>query len=113
MSAKKQRKLKVVDPPAPDIKKSPVRFELHFEVDETGLRMKQLVGVFIYCYPDDPFGGGAEKSPLILEAKDRAFLEELYDGGLSSFIAKHKTLSRAHGIAHNAKMKQMNPAAPR
>jgi len=101
--AKKKAKEKVAPAPL----KSPVRLELVIVPDDSGLRFKEVVGMFVFKYPDDPFAGGAEKAPVTLDAKDHAFLQDLFDGCLNKFIEKHKTQGRAHGIAENAKTQRL------
>lgn len=87
----------VVDVVLPN--KAPVRFELAFVPDESGLKLKEVIGVFVYRYPADTFAGGAERGALVVEGESLKVLEDVYNSSLKSFIEKHGTCGVDEAVA--------------
>lgn len=73
--------------------KAPARFEILLTPDDTGLRMKEAVGVFVFRFPEDKFAGGAERLTLSLSEEDAAALNKIFNSSLDSLCVKHKTCS--------------------
>lgn len=95
MSKNKKAKLKAVPFPktAPAMVKIPVRLEMAFVPDKSGLKLESIQAAFVYRFRDDAFAGGADRSPVVLEGKDVADLTSLYDAVLAKFCEKHGTMT--------------------
>ena len=79
--------------PAPAPLKAPVRMEIALFPDESGMRLGDVVSVFVYRYPQDPYAGGADRAAIELSSEQRALLETLFNSAIDAACVKHNTCS--------------------
>lgn len=64
----------------------PVRMDLGYQLDESGLGVKSIGGLFLYRLPKFPSAGGAEA--FALDKEDEEFLAAMYPKYLNRMIEK-------------------------